>query len=200
MIAYIKIEKKYIPQIARVWRDGLKDNLYSILGLNFIKEYLRLILDIKENKLFVAFNKKERKVVGFVIFGNEKNINIRILKKNILNFFFIIFKKVFLLKFKDAIKFIDVLTYLILSKFYNLNLKDSTELLIIVISESYRSKKIGEKLVNKSIKVLKKDNKSLKLINVTTLNKLKRTINFYIKNKFILKKKVFNRLHLIKKI
>ena len=61
MIAYIKIEKKYIPQIARVWRDGLKDNLYSILGLNFIKEYLRLILDIKENKLFVAFNKKEKK-------------------------------------------------------------------------------------------------------------------------------------------
>ena len=63
------------------------------------------------------------------------------LKKH-FKFFFIIFKKVFLLKFKDAIKFIDVLTYLILSKFYNLNLKDPTELLIIVISVlSFKKKK-----------------------------------------------------------
>ena len=62
--------KKIHPQIARVWRDGLKDNLYSVLGLNF-KRIFEINLDIKENKLFVAFNKK-KKVVGFVIFGNEK--------------------------------------------------------------------------------------------------------------------------------
>jgi len=98
------------------------------------------------------------------------------------------------------LKFCDVLVYLLISSFHNLKFNRSIELLIIVVEETNRSKKIGGKLVNKSISDLKKESKKLKFINVVTLSKLKKSINFYKKNKFRVAKKVYNRLHMIRAI
>lgn len=198
MIKYQKINKEHFLNVNKIWLNGLSDNIYGLLGGKFIKEYLNLIFKIKKNKGFVALDKD--KVVGFIIFGNDKEINTKILYKNLTRIFLIFLKKVFLLKINDVIKFIDILLYLIFLKIYKLNFKNSKELLIIVIKKSYRSKGIGKKLINKSISSLKKDNKKLKYINVVTLAKFKLSINFYKKNQFIIKRKFFNRYYLSKKI
>ena len=60
-------------------------------------------------------------------------------------------------KLNDLLKFIDVLIYLLFLKLYKVNFNKSTELLIIVVEKSYRSRKIGNKLINKSILFLKKE-------------------------------------------
>lgn len=200
MITYQKIHKKHFSQITKIWKYGLKDNLHSILGINFINEYIKLILNNNKNKAFIAIDKKKNKVVGFVIFGKENGVNLKIFNERFLNIIFIIIKKIFFFQIKDLLKFFDVLVYLLISSFHNLKFNRSIELLIIVVEETNRSKKIGGKLVNKSISDLKKENKKLKFINVVTLSKLKKSINFYKKNKFRVAKKVYNRLHMIRAI
>ena len=200
MITYQKIHKKHFSQITKIWKYGLKDNLHSILGINFINEYIKLILNNNKNKAFIAIDKKKNKVVGFVIFGKENGVNLKIFNERFLNIIFLIIKKIFFFQIKDLLKFFDVLVYLLISSFHNLKFNRSIELLIIVVEETNRSKKIGGKLVNKSISDLKKENKKLKFINVVTLSKLKKSINFYKKNKFRVAKKVYNRLHMIRAI
>ena len=200
MITYQKIHKKHFSQITKIWKYGLKDNLHSILGINFINDYIKLILNDNENKAFIAIDKKKNKVVGFVIFGEENGVNLKIFNERFLNIIFLIIKKIFFFQIKDLLKFCDVLVYLLISSFHNLKFKRSIELLIIVVEETNRSKKIGGKLVNKSISDLKKESKKLKFINVVTLSKLKKSINFYKKNKFRVAKKVYNRLHMIRAI
>tara|TARA_B100000953_G_C17912428_1_gene388025 strand:+ start:193 stop:672 length:480 start_codon:yes stop_codon:yes gene_type:complete len=159
-----------------------------------------LILNNNENKAFIAIDKKKNKVVGFVIFGEENGVNLKIFNERFLNIIFLIIKKIFFFQIKDLLKFCDVLVYLLISSFHNLKFNRSIELLIIVVEETNRSKKIGGKLVNKSISDLKKESKKLKFINVVTLSKLKKSINFYKKNKFRVAKKVYNRLHMIRAI
>ncbi len=200
MITYQKIHKKHFSQITKIWKYGLKDNLHSILGINFINDYIKLILNNNENKAFIAIDKKKNKVVGFVIFGEENGVNLKIFNERFLNIIFLIIKKIFFFQIKDLLKFCDVLVYLLISSFHNLKFNRSIELLIIVVEETNRSKKIGGKLVNKSISDLKKESKKLKFINVVTLSKLKKSINFYKKNKFRVAKKVYNRLHMIRAI
>lgn len=200
MITYQKINKKYITQITKIWEYGLKDNLYSVLGAKFISNYLNLILKIKGNKTFIAIDKRKNKVVGFVIFGKENKTNLKILSSNFLNIIIIILKKILFFQFKDLFRFVDVFLYLMISSFSKINFGKSTELLIIVIEKSYRSKKIGKKLLDKSISVIKKDNKKLKFIHVVTLSKLEKSINFYQKNKFKIKKKIYNRFYLLRNI
>ena len=176
------------------------DNIYSVLGPIFIKEYLNLILKIKENRGFIAVDKRKKKVIGFIIFGKEEGISFKILRKNLIKIVLKLFEKFFLFKLNDLLKFIDVLIYLLFLKLYKVNFNKSTELLIIVVEKSYRSRKIGNKLINKSILFLKKENKKLRYINVVTLKRLKRSVNFYKNNKFNIKKKIFNRYHLLRKI
>jgi ribosomal protein S18 acetylase RimI-like enzyme len=200
LITYQKINKKYITQITKIWEYGLKDNLYSVLGAKFISNYLNLILKIKGNKTFIAIDKRKNKVVGFVIFGKENKTNLKILSSNFLNIIIIILKKILFFQFKDLFRFVDVFLYLMISSFSKINFGKSTELLIIVIEKSYRSKKIGKKLLDKSISVIKKDNKKLKFIHVVTLSKLEKSINFYQKNKFKIKKKIYNRFYLLRNI
>lgn len=200
MITYQKIQKKNLFQITKIWKFGLVDNIYSVLGPIFIKEYLNLILKIKENRGFIAVDKRKKKVIGFIIFGKEEGISFKILRKNLIKIVLKLFEKFFLFKLNDLLKFIDVLIYLLFLKLYKVNFNKSTELLIIVVEKSYRSRKIGNKLINKSILFLKKENKKLRYINVVTLKRLKRSVNFYKKNKFNIKKKIFNRYHLLRKI
>ena len=149
MIKYQKIHKKYIPQITKIWESGLVDNIYSVLGRIFIKDYLNLIFRIKKNKTFIAFDKRKKKVVGFVIFGSENQINSKILYKNSVKILIIFFKKIILFQIKDLLKFIDILVYLVILQFYKIDFKKSIELLIIVVEDSHRSKNIGKKLINK---------------------------------------------------
>ena len=200
MIAYQKTNKKYITQITKIWEYGLKDNLYSVLGAKFINNYLNLIFKIKGNKTFIALDKRKNKVIGFVIFGKENKTNFKILSSNFLNIITIILKKIFFFQIKDLFRFIDVFLYLIISSFNKINFERSTELLIIVIEKSHRSKKIGKKLLDKSISLIKKDNKKLRYIHVVTLKKLKKSVNFYKKNKFKIKKVIYNRIYLIRGI
>ena len=117
------------------------DNIYSILGPIFIKEYLNLILKIKENRGFIAVDKRKKKVIGFVIFGKEEGISFKILRKNLIKIVLKLFEKFFLFKLNNLLKFIDVLIYLLFLKLYKVNFNKSTELLIIVVEKSYRSRK-----------------------------------------------------------
>lgn len=200
MIAYRKTNNKYITQITKIWEYGLKDNLYSVLGAKFISNYLDLIFKIKGNKTFIALDKRKNKVVGFVIFGKENKTNLKILSSNFLNIIIIILKKILFFQVKDLFRFIDVFLYLMISSFSKINFGKSTELLIIVVEKSYRSKKVGKKLLDKSISVIKKDNKKLRFIHVVTLSKLEKSINFYQKNKFKIKRKIYNRFYLLRNI
>jgi len=98
LITYQKIHKKHFSQITKIWKYGLKDNLHSILGINFINDYIKLILNDNENKAFIAIDKKKNKVVGFVIFGEENGVNLKIFNERFLNIIFLIIKKIFFFK------------------------------------------------------------------------------------------------------
>ena len=73
------------------------DNIYSVLGPIFIKEYLNLILKIKENRGFIAVDKRKKKVIGFIIFGKEEGISFKILEKNLIKIVLKLFEKFFCL-------------------------------------------------------------------------------------------------------
>ena len=109
MITYQKIQKKYLFQITKIWEFGLVDNIYSVLGPIFIKEFLNLILKTKENRGFIAVDRRKKKVIGFVIFGKEEGISFKILRRNLIKIIFKLFGKIFLFKVNDLLKFIDVL-------------------------------------------------------------------------------------------
>lgn len=142
--------------------------------------------------------KKKKNILGFILYGDDKEINYKILVKNFFKIILIFFKYLFNLDYIKLIKFLDVSIFFVLSLFFKLNLFFDQELLIIVVDKKYRSKKIGSKLLSYSNNQLKR--KKIKLILVKTLIKYNRSILFYKKNKFIPKKVFLNRLHLLKKI
>ena len=72
MITYQKIQKKNLFQITKIWKFGLVDNIYSVLGPIFIKEYLNLILKIKENRGFIAVDKRKKKSNRFYYFWKRR--------------------------------------------------------------------------------------------------------------------------------
>ena len=159
-----------------------------------------MILNDPNNKAFTAVNKEKNQVVGFVIFIKENSVNLKIFNKKLIYILFIVIKKIFTLQIKDLLKFFDVFIYLLILSFHNFKSEKSLELLIIVVKKKNRSKKIGAKLLNKSISDLKKENKKLKFVNVVTLKTFKKSINFYKKNKFKSTKTIYNRLHMIRAI
>ena len=67
------IEKKDLRYISEVWYKSFKYNFLTLLGKNFIFEYLKIVYNINKRKLFKITQKKKLK--GFVIYGNDFNIN-----------------------------------------------------------------------------------------------------------------------------
>lgn len=190
------IKKRDISKISKVWFLNFNENFFSILGLSYIKLYLNYYINNNKNLGFLC--EKKKNILGFVLYGDDKEINYKILIKNYFKIILIFFKYLFNFDYVKLIKFLDVSIFFVLSSFFKLNFFFDQELLIIVVDKKHRSKKIGSKLLTYSNNQFKR--KKVKLILVKTLIKYNKSILFYKKNKFIPKKVFFNRLHLIKRI
>ena len=80
----VKLDHSYSEQIQKIWIKSLPLNLKSMIGKNIIKDYISFFL---ENKINLGVGLLlEKRLVGFVLFGNDKEIIRKLIKKNKSNY------------------------------------------------------------------------------------------------------------------
>ena len=191
----VKLDHSYSEQIQKIWVKSLPFNLKSMIGENIIKDYISLFL---ENNIHLGVGLLiEKRLVGFVLFGDDKEIIRKLIKKKLSQIIYSFMKSIFFLKLKRFLNFIDCSIYILVSKgrekkFVLLN----TELLIICISPSEQGKKYGSFLIKKSLENFKEFFSQYNGIIVKTLKKDQQNIAFYKKNNFEKIFEIFGRTYL----
>jgi len=177
------ISKKNFKMIAKIWKESLTDNIYSILGNKFIFKYLNFFF-YSNNCGFII--KIKKKIVGFILFGDDNYLNKLIIKKYFLKVSF----RLIILLFSKKNFFWYILKLFIFIIFYNLKYRslyerNKIELLIICVKKKNQNNGIGSELLHYSISYLKKNfiTKYNKIIVKTVLTNIK-NIRFYKKNSF----------------
>lgn len=110
----ILLSKKNIDVIEKIWRKSLSNNLKAIIGSWLIKYYLETFFYQKKN-LGIGIV-KSNKIVGFILFGNNKKILQKILKEKIILIICSFVSNLIRLKFKKLINYFDVIIFLIIEK------------------------------------------------------------------------------------
>jgi len=181
-------EQEDLKYISELWFRSFKYNFYTILGKDFILNYL--IIAYTRNQKFFFKLAQNNKIRGFVIYGDDFLINKIFMKKNFVSIFLIIIKNLFLLKIFKAF-------YLIQIIFYFMNKNNFTHLainkieLIIICIDGYKIRKgLGRKLLRHSINKIFKTS-YIKKIYVKTAYPSKKTVKFYINSGFKFYKKTF---------
>ena len=179
----VKLDHSYSEQIQKIWIKSLPLNLKSMIGKNIIKDYISFFL---ENKINLGVGLLlEKRLVGFVLFGNDKEIIRKLIKKKISQIIYSFMKSIFFLNLKRFLNFIDCSIYILVSKEKEREIVLlNTELLIICISPSEQGKKYGSFLINKSLENFKEFFSQYNGIIVKTLKKDQQNIAFYKKNNF----------------
>ena len=188
------ILKKDFAQISNLWIKGLNNDIFSILGKKVVLSYLNNFFINNSNSLGFVIE-KNKKIIAFLLYGNNERIIKQILDQNLI-FIFLQSIKIFLSLNLNKIKiFINVLFFYIISKFTN-NLDEiRTELLYICVDKNKFRKGMGSKIVKDSF-VIKKNFFKLNKIKVKTLEKIPKNIKFYKKQNFKVKKKLMGRVFL----
>ena len=143
------IEKKDLRYISEVWYKSFKYNFLTLLGKNFIFEYLKIVYNINKRKLFKITQKKKLK--GFVIYGNDFNNNKIFIKKFIFLIIFVIIKKILQLRLFKAHYIIKMIFYFTNQNNFKHLSENKLELITICVE---KKNGIGYKF----IKVLAKKN------------------------------------------
>jgi len=130
------ISKKNFKMIAKIWKESLSDNIYSILGNKFIFKYLNFFF-YSNNCGFII--KIKKKIVGFILFGDDNYLNKLIIKKYFLKVSF----RLIILLFSKKNFFGYILKLFIFIIFYNLKYRslkkrNKIELLIICVKKKIR--------------------------------------------------------------
>ena len=188
------ILKKDFAQISNLWIKGLNNDIFSILGKKVVLSYLNNFFINNSNSLGFVIE-KNKKIIAFLLYGNNERIIKQILDQNLI-FIFLQSIKIFLSLNLNKIKiFFNVLFFYIISKFTN-NLDEiRTELLYICVDKNKFRKGMGSKIVKDSF-VIKKNFFKLNKIKVKTLEKTPENIKFYKKQNFKVKKKFMGRVFL----
>ena len=188
------ILKKDFAQISNLWIKGLNNDIFSILGKKIVLSYLNNFFINNSNSLGFVIE-KNKKIIAFLLYGNNERIIKQILDQNLI-FIFLQSIKIFLSLNLNKIKiFFNVLFFYIISKFTN-NLDEiRTELLYICVDKNKFRKGMGSKIVKDSF-VIKKNFFKLNKIKVKTLEKTPENIKFYKKQNFKVKKKLMGRVFL----
>ena len=191
----VKLDHSYSEQIQKIWIKSLPLNLKSMIGKNIIKDYISFFL---ENKINLGVGLLlEKRLVGFVLFGNDKEIIRKLIKKKISQIIYSFMKSIFFLNLKRFLNFIDCSIYILVSKEKEREIVLlNTELLIICISPSEQGKKYGSFLINKSLENFKEFFSQYNGIIVKTLKKDQQNIAFYKKNNFEKIFEIFGRTYL----
>ena len=191
----ILLSKKNIDVIEKIWRKSLSNNLKAIIGSWLIKYYLETFFYQKKN-LGIGIV-KSNKIVGFILFGNNKKILQKILKEKIILIICSFVSNLIRLKFKKLINYFDVIIFLIIEKIKKKNiLQNNIELLIIAVKKDKQNQGLGSFLIKNSILKYKKYFTSYNNIIVKTLSSTPENILFYQKNNFVIKNKIFKRVYL----
>ena len=191
----VKLDHSYSEQIQKIWIKSLPLNLKSMIGKNIINDYISFFL---ENKINLGVGLLlEKRLVGFVLFGNDKEIIRKLIKKKISQIIYSFMKSIFFLNLKRFLNFIDCSIYILVSKEKEREIVLlNTELLIICISPSEQGKKYGSFLINKSLENFKEFFSQYNGIIVKTLKKDQQNIAFYKKNNFEKIFEIFGRTYL----
>ena len=186
--------------IASIWIETLSDNLISIIGIELIINYLNIYFKQSNNLAIGCFEKNI--LIGYVLFGNDKEVLAHLIntkKYLILRSFFL---NLLLFNLKNIFYFIDVMFFMLLSK-YNPSLIDhnneTTELILIGVLKDKQGKNIGSNLISYALKEYNFF-VNYRYIKVKTLTETPENIRFYEKNNFIIYTIVFKRVFLKRKI
>ena len=188
------LESSHLNEITDIWIESLPYNIKSIIGKKIIQKYLEKFFKTEGNVGIGLF--KSSKLIGFVFFGNDKKIISQIFKENLIYILFSFFLYFIKFKFIRVFYYLDVLIYLILSKFKKKNYRNTTELLIISIKKNYQNKGLGSYLLKASFEKNKDYLKKFDHIIVMTLKSTPENINFYEKNNFKIFYKIYGRVYL----
>tara|TARA_X000001036_G_scaffold410669_1_gene422713 strand:- start:5216 stop:5803 length:588 start_codon:yes stop_codon:yes gene_type:complete len=188
------ILKKDFTQISNLWIKSLNNDIFSILGKKVVLSYLNNFFINNSNSLGFVI-KKNKKIIAFLLYGNNETIIKQVLDQNLI-FIFLRSIKIFLSLNLNKIKiFLNVLFFYMISKFTN-NLDEiRTELLYICVDKNKFRTGMGSKIVKDSF-VIKKNFFKLNKIKVKTLEKTPENIKFYKKQNFKVKKKFMGRVFL----
>lgn len=192
----IKLTLSNISSIQKIWAESLPFNLKSIIGKKIINIYLKKYF-LETNKLALGVI-NSKKLIGFVLFGNDQKIIKDIIFNHFNQIILAFFKSVITLKLYSIYWYINVFIFTLLEKKIKLK-KKKIELLIICIKKKYQNNNIGTFLIKNSIKKNKKFFSKFDVLLVKTLKKEKKNIKFYIKNNFNVKFTIFGRVFLFLK-
>ncbi len=191
-----KFEDKYLNDVSNLWLNSFNENFLSILGKKIITSYLSEFLKIKYNKGFVL--KKNKKIIAFVLYGNESKVINKIFLKNFIYIILSLLKFFILLDFKNVLLFINIALFILILKLKPPSFNILKELLIVVVDKKYHGKGYGQKMIKNSIKDKYFDKNTY--IFVKTLSYTKQNIQFYKKLNFKYVTKIFYRVFLKLKI
>ena len=189
------LNEKDIGIIQKIWQESLPYNLKSIIGHKLIKNYLVKYFKIEMNLAIGLY--ESNKMVGFVLFGSDKNILNALLKENfifILNSFLANF---FRFKIQNLMRYINVLVYTIFFKSKEQSLENnSCELIIIAIESDKKNKGYGSFILKNCFNKFYDYFSKFDFIFVKTLKITPENISFYKKNKFEFLYEIFGRVYL----
>ena len=191
-----KFEDKYLNDVSNLWLNSFNENFLSILGKKIITSYLSEFLKIKYNKGFVL--KKNKKIIAFVLYGNESKVLNKIFLKNFIYIILSLLKFFILLDFKNVLLFINIALFILILKLKPPSFNILKELLIVVVDKKYHGKGYGQKMIKNTIKDKYFDKNTY--IFVKTLSYTKQNIQFYKKLNFKYVTKIFYRVFLKLKI
>ena len=191
-----KFEDKYLNDVSNLWLNSFNENFLSILGKKIITSYLSEFLKIKYNKGFVL--KKNKKIIAFVLYGNESKVINKIFLKNFIYIILSLLKFFILLDFKNVLLFINIALFILILKLKPPSFNILKELLIVVVDKKHHGKGYGQKLIRKNLK--DKYFKKNRFIFVKTLSYSKQNVKFYKKLNFKYNTKILNKVFLKLKI
>lgn len=199
-LSFTLLDKKNTDDIYEVWANSLPNNLKTLIGKEIIKNYLDKYFEVDNNLSVGVFESK--KLIGFILFGNDKEIINKVIKKNWKKIILIFLKNILKLEIKKITRFIDTLVFVILNKKVEEKIKNNnknTELIIVGVKTEYQNKGVGTLLLNKVFKEYKNYFSKFEYIFVKTLPTVQ-NLTYYKKSNFLKEAKIVGRIYLKKKI
>jgi hypothetical protein len=191
----VRLDPSYSEQIQNIWVESLPNNLKSIIGKYIMHKYISLFFENKHSLGIGLIN--EQKLVGFVMYGNDKTIIKELIERNIFKILKTFLTSIIKLEIRKIFNYINCFFFIFFSRTIEKKLRLShIELLIICVSHVNQGKKYGSFLIQESIKNYQNYFKNYNGIFVKTLKKDSQNISFYEKNNFDVIDEVFSRVYL----
>lgn len=104
-INVVKLDPSYSEQIQNIWAESLPNNLKSIIGKHIMHKYISLFFE-NEHSLGIGII-NENKLVGFVMYGNDKTIIKKLIERNFFKILKSFLTSIIKLEIKKMLNFIN---------------------------------------------------------------------------------------------